>query len=795
MTPCRVMREVTDGSPGRLSALIRIARLRPSDITPAELAEIAAAARSTDTAPEQRSAANTGLGEALERQGRYDEAFEAFATANRLRRAMLTGQIASPERSLFAPPTRSLDPAEAERLDAEQVGFMKAVFTPEFIAAREGAGHHLAAPIFIVGMPRSGSTLIEQILSSHPRVQGLGETGALAEAVGGAFPIKLFAPEGEDHFRKLAEDYLAGMHRRGWGGAPRFIDKMPHNYIHIGMIHLMFPKAVILHSTRDAADTCLANFRIQFQTGQEASYDLGDIGRQYARYREMMAHWNAVLPGRVIEVAHEALVADPEARIRWLVTEACGLEWNAACLAFHKTKRAVRTASVAQVRQPIFTSSVRRWRRYEKHLGPLFDALGPFAPARSPDQAPAEDAAEPMASEATMAPPLAPLDLRACQTVAISLPDDLRRREAVAGLAERAGLRIEIVDGVRAAPARIGCALGHLRILRDKAATLPLMVLEDDVDLTENFRPEIAYPADADALYLGASVWGALELMEYDAYTNLVIAEDVGEPWVRVFNLLGTHAMVYLTARFRDGVIKAIMECLTERDWAHDRGVARIQGEFKVYALRRPMFYQSDALQRPGRRGRGDDPDRVAADTAGPDRFGQRRRRLAADHPGAGGRRAAAVALGLGELSGSSGGQRDERSGHGHRPADRGAGRLTRFPGRRGARATVGGERRAAGVPGLGGLADRIDADPAHPDDRSDHAGLGRAAGSSRHGQPDDAPAARVHLDMAAIRALAVAPGRAGPHAGLGRQHGPGRRSPEGRLSRLPGPLAGHARL
>ena len=171
------------------------------------------------------------------------------------------------------------------------------------------------------------------------------------------------------------------MHARGWTSAPRFVDKMLGNYLQVGMIHLMFPNAVILHSVRDAADTCLSAFRQQFASGNETSYDLAEIGADYVLYRRMMEHWTQVLPGRVIDVGHEALVADPERRIRWLVTQACGLEWNDACLAFHANRRAVHTASVTQVRRPIFTTSVQRWRRYSKHLGPLFDALGPYAPA------------------------------------------------------------------------------------------------------------------------------------------------------------------------------------------------------------------------------------------------------------------------------------------------------------------------------------------------------------------------------------------------------------------------------
>jgi hypothetical protein len=260
---------------------------------------------------------------------------------------------------------------------------MKAIFTQDFIAQHQGGGHHLETPIFIVGMPRSGSTLLEQILSSHAKVQGLGETSGLANTLRRRFPINLSAPNPPGHFRKLAEDYLAAMHDHGWTSASRFIDKMLYNYLYIGAIHLMFPRARILHSVRDPVETCLANYRILFMFGHETTYDLAEIGRQYVRYREMMAHWDEVLPGRVTEVRHEDLVADPEARIRWLVTEACGLPWDEACLSFHQTRRAVRTASVTQVRQPIFKSAIGRWRRYEKHLGPLLDALGPYAPPKA----------------------------------------------------------------------------------------------------------------------------------------------------------------------------------------------------------------------------------------------------------------------------------------------------------------------------------------------------------------------------------------------------------------------------
>ncbi len=366
----------------RRAALINIVRISPGSIGLEEIEELACAA-AAENDPSVRCSLNYAVGPLRERQGDYDEAFAAFAEGARLKRQMLVGELEAPEQPLFSQEVRAFHPAEVARVRGEETAFMRTLFTPAFIAEHQGRGSHLAAPIFIVGMPRSGSTLIEQILSSHAKVQGLGEGDALLQTLADKYPIKLFAPHGPEHFRGLAQDYLARMHDQGWTNSPRFVDKMLDNFVLVGVIHLMFPNAAILHTVRDPVDTCLSNFRTLFLTAQEESYDLAEIGRAYVRYRRMMEHWETVLPGRVVDVDHEALVADPEARIRWLITEACGLPWDPACLDFHKTKRSVRTASVTQVRQPIFKSSVQRWRRYERHLGPLFDALGPYAPPRS----------------------------------------------------------------------------------------------------------------------------------------------------------------------------------------------------------------------------------------------------------------------------------------------------------------------------------------------------------------------------------------------------------------------------
>ncbi len=204
----------------------------------------------------------------------------------------------------------------------------------------------------------------------------MGENAALSMVVDQGFTELQRAANWGD----LAEDYLGLMRQRGWQGADRFVDKTLENHLRVGMIHLMFPNSVILDSTRDALDTCLSCYRQLFTEGNETLYDLGQIGRAYVRYRRVMEHWDRVLPGRVISIEHEKLVADPEGQIRWLVGDACKLECDPACLRFHEAQGAVRTASAAQVRRPIFSTSVGRWARYSRELEPLLKALVPYAP-------------------------------------------------------------------------------------------------------------------------------------------------------------------------------------------------------------------------------------------------------------------------------------------------------------------------------------------------------------------------------------------------------------------------------
>jgi hypothetical protein len=236
-------------------------------------------------------------------------------------------------------------------------------------------------------MPRSGTTLTETIIASHSMVYGAGELPDLMEIASGArgghaegYPLCL---EGitQAELAAMGERYAAALQARA-PGSPRITDKMPANFNCVGLIHLMLPKAKIIHVMRDPVDTCLSCYTRLFNKSQHQSYDLVEIGRYYRAYARLMEHWRQVLPaGAFYEIQYEALVAEPETQARALL-EYCGLPWEDACLEFHKTARQVRTASVTQVRQPMYKTSVEKWRHFEKHLGPLLEALGDLVPAR-----------------------------------------------------------------------------------------------------------------------------------------------------------------------------------------------------------------------------------------------------------------------------------------------------------------------------------------------------------------------------------------------------------------------------
>jgi tetratricopeptide (TPR) repeat protein len=259
---------------------------------------------------------------------------------------------------------------------ADEMARLAEIFTPALFERFAGPGAPSAAPIFIVGMPRSGGTLIEQVLASHPKVQAGGEPRHVDDLVadlGGAYP-EAVATFGRDQFAALGRAYLD--RALGASGAGRVTDKAANLYLRVGLIHLMLPNARIIHCRRDPVDTCLSCYSKLFTAGQAFTYDLAELGDYYRRYAGLMDHWRAALsPETFIEVEYEAVVDDLEGQARRLIAH-CGLDWDPNCLRFHETERAVRTASLNQVRQPIYRSSVGRWKRFRDELTPLRTALG-----------------------------------------------------------------------------------------------------------------------------------------------------------------------------------------------------------------------------------------------------------------------------------------------------------------------------------------------------------------------------------------------------------------------------------
>ena len=308
------------------------------------------------------------LGKALEDAEQFEASFRHYAEGNRLRRAELPYE---PDET-----TRHLD--RSRRL-----------ITREALAQRSGFGHPAPDPIFIVGLPRAGSTLIEQILASHPLVEGTMElpniTSISADLSGRHDPSQHGrAVDGYvGHLLALRPDELCTLGRRYIDDTriqrktaqPYFIDKMPNNFAHIGLIHLILPNAKIIDARRNPMANCFSAFKQHFSRGQGFTYDLEELARYYRDYLALMDHYDAVLPGRIHRTYYEELVAQPESTIRELLSY-CGLEFDAACLAFHENPRAVRTASSEQVRRPISVDPVGRWRHYEPWLGPLREALG-----------------------------------------------------------------------------------------------------------------------------------------------------------------------------------------------------------------------------------------------------------------------------------------------------------------------------------------------------------------------------------------------------------------------------------
>ncbi len=352
-------------APGFGEAWWSLANLKTVRFTPTDLDAMRAQLARADLGHEDRFHLHFALGKALEDAGDYVASFEHYAEGNRLRRAMI--------------------PYSAEE-NVAHVARSKALFTREFFAAHADQGAAAPDPIFIVGLPRSGSTLLEQILASHSLVEGtmeLSDIIALVRQLSGRkrqsdpsrYP-EVLATLAADQLRALGEQYLARTRIQRKTPAPFFIDKMPNNFAHIGFIQLILPHARIIDARRHPLACCFSGFKQHFARGQNFSYSLEEIGRYYRDYVELMAHFDAVLPGRVHRVFYEALVEDTETEVRRLL-DYCGLPFEPQCLEFHRNVRAVRTASSEQVRQPIFREGLDHWRHFEAWLAPLKSALGP----------------------------------------------------------------------------------------------------------------------------------------------------------------------------------------------------------------------------------------------------------------------------------------------------------------------------------------------------------------------------------------------------------------------------------
>jgi tetratricopeptide (TPR) repeat protein len=341
-----------------------IANLGAVPLTDAEMAEIEAAIAATRADPDNLYYLHLALGTAYAKRGTHEAAFRHIDTGNRLRDAM-------------APFDDSVVAQEVQRTQR--------IMTPAFFAARAGVGDPDPAPIFVIGMPRSGSTLVEQILASHPLIEGTAElpiVPILVQTMAADHGLTLgdsyrellprVAPE---TFAALGREYLrrAQQHRRT--DRPFFVDKLPHNWSDTGFIHLILPNAKIIDVRRSPLDCCWSNFQLLFARGHPSANSLRGMAAYYRHYVAMMRHFDEALPGRVHRVIYERLVDDLESETRRLLAHA-GVEFDPACLAFHQTERSVATASSEQVRRPLNRQGIGAWRAYEPWLGELVEALG-----------------------------------------------------------------------------------------------------------------------------------------------------------------------------------------------------------------------------------------------------------------------------------------------------------------------------------------------------------------------------------------------------------------------------------
>ena len=300
------------------------------------------------------------LGKVCEDLGEFDRAFKYFSEGNRLKRASFRYDLAR---------------------DAQDSAQLAEAMSADFFAARSDWGSTDTTPIVIVGMPRSGTTLVEQILASHPEVAGGGELSDLKQIIVADLRtrqlhslINGITTLDAGSAARLGNDYVARLRRHAEANVAHVTDKMPGNFLFVGLLRIVLPRARVIHCRRDPLDTCWSIYKHLFTGHQPFAYDLEELGRFYRLYQRLMAHWASVLPGYVLEFDYESLVRDQEGATRQLL-DFCGLPWDDGCLDFHRTARGVRTASLAQVRKPVYKSSIGAWRRYADHLGPLVAAL------------------------------------------------------------------------------------------------------------------------------------------------------------------------------------------------------------------------------------------------------------------------------------------------------------------------------------------------------------------------------------------------------------------------------------